>query len=54
MPESVAVILVTPGIVTKDTIARPSEPGAVSKNATFVSEELQVTAVVKSCELLSE
>jgi hypothetical protein len=54
IPAKVAVISVTPGIVMKETVARPCEPGVLLMLATFVFEELQVTDVVKSCVLLSE
>jgi hypothetical protein len=54
MPAKVAVILVSPGIIIKETVARPCEPGALLMLATFVFEESQDTDVVRFCVLLSE
>jgi hypothetical protein len=47
---SVAMIVVTP---TETLVARPLSPGALLAVATVSSEELQVTALVRSCVELS-
>ena len=54
MPENVAVILVLEGMLIKDTVANPCDPGVLLMVAALVNFEFQVTNVVKSCVLLSE
>ena len=54
MPENVAVIFVLEGMLINETVARPCDPGVLLIVAALVTDELQVTKVVKSCVLLSE
>jgi hypothetical protein len=51
MPPEVAVIVVDPAATEE---ADPLEPAALLIAATPVLDELQVTAVVRSCVVLSE
>ena len=46
IPPRLAVTVLEPGAVV---VAIPFEPGALLTDATLVSEELQVTELVKSC-----
>ena len=51
LPEDVAVMVVVPA----DTaVAFPLEPASLLIVATEAADELQVTAVVRSCVVLSE
>ena len=51
IPPDVALIVVDPAAAE---VARPLEPAALLMAATPVADEFQVTAVVRSCVVLSE